>query len=60
MIPRDMALGAFVNVYKKDDPNQLDKYRNIALLPHAIKVFTKIITGRLLREIDPYLPDTHA
>ncbi|KAL7306278.1 hypothetical protein TKK_0001711 [Trichogramma kaykai] len=51
-IPEDWKTAIIVPLYKKGDPNNPGNYRGISLLPTAYKIYTEIIKGRLIKELE--------
>ncbi|CAB0029226.1 unnamed protein product [Trichogramma brassicae] len=51
-VPDDWRTAIIVPLYKKGDVNKPGNYRGISLLPTAYKVYTEIIRGRLVKEIE--------
>ncbi|XP_023319410.1 uncharacterized protein LOC111694680 [Trichogramma pretiosum] len=51
-IPEDWKTAVIVPLYKKGEVNNTSNYRGISLLPTAYKIYTEIIRGRLVKELD--------
>uniref|UniRef100_W5NAB6 Reverse transcriptase domain-containing protein n=1 Tax=Lepisosteus oculatus TaxID=7918 RepID=W5NAB6_LEPOC len=57
---QDWKRSVFIPLPKKGDARDCCNYRTIALIPHASKVFLKIIQQRLRPIIEAELPDSQA
>ena len=57
-----MRIGKLIPLYKKEDVNLPGNYRGISLLPSAYKVYTYILSVRLVKEVEELglLPDGQA
>ena len=59
-VPKNLALGAFVMIYKKGDHNNCKNYRPIGLLNHAYKALSLCLLERLVKETGWFLSDWQA
>ncbi|KAG7298024.1 hypothetical protein JYU34_018785 [Plutella xylostella] len=59
-IPEDWNNAIITLLYKKGDPNLIDNYRPICLLPTIYKLFSKIILNRLTQQLDEQQPREQA
>ncbi len=59
-LPKEMAKGQFVPLYKKGAVDAMENYRFICLLPHHFKLLSTLVYNRVVRETEWYLPDSQA
>lgn len=52
IIPKQWLLSTFCTLPKASNANQCNDYRTISLISHTLKVFLKIIHGRIYRKIE--------
>lgn len=51
-MPRDWKVSIVVPIYKKDDPEKVENYREISLLCTAYKVYAEVLRTRIERDCD--------
>ena len=59
-IPTDWQNAIIILLHKKGDQKELGNYRPISLLPIIYKLFTKVITNRIAKELDNQQPREQA
>ena len=59
-VPPELAVGVFVMLYKKGNPDDCSNYRCICLLKHAYKILSAMLMQRLIKECKNFLSDWQA
>lgn len=57
-IPKQWLLSTFVLIPKKPNPRECSDYRTIALMSHTLKLFLKIIHGRIYKKLEEDMSST--
>lgn len=57
-IPDEWLISAFIPIPKKPTARKCEEYRTISLMSHVVKVFLKIVHGRLYPKLEQYISDT--
>ncbi|KAL0893269.1 hypothetical protein ABMA27_014867 [Loxostege sticticalis] len=58
IIPEQWLISTFITIPKKSRPKACSEYRTISLMSHVLKIFLKIIHGRIYRKCEEDLDDT--
>lgn len=57
-IPEDWLKSTFIPIPKKPNARRCEEYRTISLMSHILKLFLKIIHGRIFRKCEEVMADT--
>ncbi|KAL0279224.1 UNVERIFIED_CONTAM: hypothetical protein PYX00_000829 [Menopon gallinae] len=58
VIPEDWLKSTFVPIPKKSSAKRCEEFRTISLMSHVLKLFLKIIHGRIYRKCEEQISDT--